>query len=74
MLFGVSVDGSEVTVYDLTSGDIVPEEIIKALSDNSVTKWAYNASFERICLSAWLRRNYPQHFRSYSIDEDTVGN
>ena len=74
LLFGVSVDGGEVIVYDLASGDTVPEEIIKALSDDSVTKWAYNASFERICLSAWLRRNYPQHFYSYSIDEDTVGN
>ena len=73
LLFGVSVDGGEVMVYDLASGDTVPEEIIKALSDDGVTKWAYNASFERICLSAWLRRNYPQHFRSYSIDEDTVG-
>lgn len=74
LLFGVSVNGGEVIVYDLASGDTVPEEIIKALSDDSVTKWAYNASFERICLSAWLRRNYPQHFCSYSIDEDTVGN
>lgn len=72
LLFGVSVDGGEVIVYDLASGDTVPEEIIKALSDDGVTKWAYNASFERICLSVWLRRNYPQHFRSYSIDEDTV--
>ena len=74
LLFGVSVDGGEVIVYDLASGDTVPEKIIKALFDDGVTKWAYNASFERICLSAWLRRNYPQHFHSYSIDEDTVGN
>ncbi len=74
LLFGVPVDGGEVIVYDLVSGDTVPDEIIKALSDDGVTKWAYNASFERICLSAWLRRNYPQHFRSYSIDGDTVGN
>ena len=74
LLFGVSVDGSEVTVYDLASGDTVPEEIIKALSDDSVIKWAYNASFERVCLSVWLRRNYPQHFSSYSIEEDTVRN
>ena len=73
LLFGVSVDGGEVIVYDLASGDTVPDDIIKALSDDGVTKWAYNASFERICLSAWLRRNYPQHFCSYSIDEDTVG-
>ena len=74
LLFGVSVDGGEVIVYDLASGDTVPGEIIKALSDDGVTKWAYNASFERICLSVWLRRNYPQHFCSYSIDEDTVRN
>ena len=74
LLFGVSVDGGEVTVYDLASGDTVPEEIIKALSDDSVIKWAYNASFERVCLSVWLRRNYPQHFSSYSIEEDTIRN
>ena len=74
LLFGVSVDGGDVTVYDLASGDTVPEEIIRALSDDSVIKWAYNASFERICLSVWLRRNYPQHFSSYSIEGDTVRN
>ena len=72
LLFGVSVNGGAVTVYDLASGDRVPEEIIKALSDDSVTKWAYNASFERVCLSVWLRRNYPQYFKSYSIEEDPV--
>lgn len=72
LLFGVSVNGGAVTVYDLASGDNVPEEIIKALSDDSVTKWAYNASFERVCLSVWLRRNYPQYFSSYSIDGDPV--
>ena len=74
LLFGVSVDGGEVTVYDLASGDTVPEEIIRAISDDSVIKWAYNASFERVCLSVWLRRNYPQYFSSYSIEEDTVLN
>lgn len=74
LLFGASVDGGEVTVYDLASGDTVPEEIIQALADDSVIKWAYNASFERVCLSVWLRRNYPQYFSSYSIEEDTVKN
>lgn len=74
LLFGVSVDGGEVTVYDLASGDTLPEEIIQALADDSVIKWAYNASFERVCLSVWLRRNYPQYFSSYSIEEDTVRN
>ncbi len=74
LLFGVSVDGGEVTVYDLASGGTVPEGIIRALSDDSVIKWAYNASFERVCLSVWLRRNYPQYFSSYSIEDDTVRN
>ena len=74
LLFGVSVNHGPITVYDLACGDTVPEEIIVALSDDWVTKWAYNASFERVCLSVWLRRNYPQHFRSYSIPGDPVQN
>ena len=51
LLFGVSIDGGPVQVYDLACGDHVPEEILSALADESVTKWAFNASFERICLS-----------------------
>ena len=74
LLLGVSVDHGPVTVYDLACGDTVPEEILAALSDDRVTKWAYNASFERVCLSIWLRRNYPEHFRSYSIPGDPVQN
>ena len=74
LLFGVSVNHGPITVYDLACGDTVPEEIIAALSDDQVTKWAYNASFERVCLSVWLRRNYPQHFRSYSVPGDPVQN
>lgn len=73
LLFGVSVNGGEVQVYDLTQGETVPMEIIKALTDDSVLKWAFNASFERVCLSEWLRKYYPQYFESYSIHEDTVG-
>ncbi|MFO3714781.1 DNA polymerase [Oribacterium sp. P9] len=73
LLFGVSVNGGEVQVYDLAQGESVPVEIIKALTDNSVLKWAFNASFERVCLSVWLQRYYPQYFESYSIHEDTVG-
>ena len=73
LLFGVSVDGGEVVVYDLAQGDTVPIDIVKALTDDTVTKWAFNAAFERICLSVWLQKNYPAYFRSYSIDEDTVG-
>lgn len=70
LLFGVSVDGSPVKVYDLACGDTIPEEILAALSDENITKWAFNASFERICLSNWLKRHHPQHFFGYSIPED----
>lgn len=73
LLFGVSVNGGAVVVYDLAQDDIVPIDIIKALTDDTVTKWAFNAAFERICLSVWLQRNYPAYFHSYSINEDTVG-
>ena len=73
LLLGVSVNGEEVQVYDLAQGEEVPMEIIMALTDESVLKWAFNASFERVCLSVWLRRYYPEYFESYSIHEDTVG-
>ena len=74
LLFGVSINKGSITVYDLACGDIVPKEIIAALSDERVTKWAFNASFERVCLSVWLRRYYPQYFRSYSVRGDPVQN
>lgn len=51
LLFGYSVDGGEVQVVDLACGETIPAEIIDALTDESVTKWAFNASFERVCLS-----------------------
>ena len=73
LLFGVSVDGGPVNVYDLACGDTIPEEILEALSDENVTKWAFNASFERICLSNWLKKNYPEYFTGYSIPEDPAG-
>ena len=54
LLFGYSVDGSEPQVVDLCSGEEISAEIIAALSDPSVTKWAFNAAFERVCLSRHL--------------------
>lgn len=72
LLFGVSINSGEVMVYDLAQGEKLPMEIIMALTDNAVTKWAFNAAFERVSLSMWLKRNYPQCFRSYSNTEDTV--
>lgn len=70
LLFGVSVNGGPVEVYDLACGDTIPDEILAALTDNEVIKTAYNASFERVCLSYWLRRYYPQYFRSYGDSDD----
>lgn len=54
LLFGYSVDGGEVQVVDLAMGETIPQEILEALKDDEVIKWAFNASFERICLSAFL--------------------
>ena len=57
LLFGYSVDSGPVQVVDLACGEKLPDEIIVALKDESVIKWAFNASFERICLSRFL--GYP---------------
>lgn len=54
LLFGYAVDGGAVQVVDLARGEKIPEEILAALSDASVTKWAFNAMFERVCLSNYL--------------------
>ena len=70
LLFGVSIDGGEVQVFDLACGDAIPDDILAALSDDTVTKWAFNANFERICLSNWLKRHNPEHFKGYGIPED----
>jgi DNA polymerase len=57
LLFGYSVDGGEVQVIDLTLGEKIPPDVLSALEDDSVMKWAFNASFERVCLSRHL--GYP---------------
>ena len=54
LLFGYSVDGGEVKVGDLVKGEKIPEEVMSALEDEAVTKWAFNAQFERICISRML--------------------
>ena len=61
LLFAYSLDNGEVQVLDLVSGEIIPEEILSALSDESIEKWAFNANFERVCLSRFLgKRLKPQ--------------
>lgn len=72
LLFGYSINHGEVQVVDLAVGEKIPTEIIKALVDNTIIKWAYNANFERVCLSRYISKYYPDIFISYSIDEDTV--
>ena len=54
LLFGYSVDGGAVHVIDFACGEKIPAEIVDVLSDESVTKWAFNAQFERVCLSNYL--------------------
>ena len=54
LLFGFSVDGGGVRVVDVACGEEIPADILAALSDESVTKWAFNAMFERVCLSNYL--------------------
>jgi len=54
LLFGYSVDGGAVQVVDLARGEMIPNEILEALTDSSVVKWAFNAAFERVCLSRYL--------------------
>lgn len=55
LLFGYAADGGEVQVIDLASGEKIPDEILDALTDDDVIKWAFNANFERVCLSRYLR-------------------
>ena len=74
LLFSVSINDEPVTIYDLACGEKIPVEILKALVDESVIKWSFNASFERICISTYLRRHYPDQFQSYGTSEDTVSN
>ena len=73
LLFGYAINSGEIHVIDLALGEKIPEEILFALTDDNITKWAFNSNFERICLSNWLRKHYPDKFRSYSIPDDTIG-
>lgn len=71
LLLGFSADGSPIQVVDLAQGEQIPPEVIDALTDDTVNKWAFNANFERVCLSEWLRRNsYPLHNEHYSTSDD----
>ena len=62
----VSVNDEAPITYDLASGEELPLDIVQDLLNDSVTKWAHNAIFERICLSEWLKRNYPSLYEQYA--------
>jgi len=74
LLFSYSINGGTVMIVDIARGETIPDEVLQALVDDTVIKWAFNAAFERVFLSIWLLRNYPHIFRSYSIPEDFVHN
>ena len=54
LLFGYSIDGGPVVTVDLACGEKIPADVQEALTDDMVTKWAFNAQFERVCLSRYL--------------------
>ncbi len=54
LLFAYAVDGGAVEVIDLANGERIPQEILDALMDDNIIKWAFNANFERVCLSRYL--------------------
>lgn len=72
LLFAVSIDDAPVQVYDLAQNDIIPDNILHALADHNVMKHSFNASFERVCISVWLKRNYPELFHGYGNPQDSV--
>lgn len=66
LLFGYSVDGGEIQVVDLACGETIPPQVMAALTDEDVMKWAFNAQFERICLSKWLGLPFGRYFNPKS--------
>lgn len=74
LLFGYAVDGGEPQVVDLACGEAIPPHILPALSDPKVTKWAFNAQFERVCLSRYLGKPLdPQSWHCTMVWAATLG-
>lgn len=81
LLFGYAADDGEVKVIDLAGGETIPDEILAALTDESVEKWCFNANFERICLSRYLsdlgvshdRFLHPEGWRCSMVWAATLG-
>nr|DAX35818.1 MAG TPA: DNA polymerase I [Caudoviricetes sp.] len=54
LLFAYAIDNHETIIVDLSKGEMIPAVILDALQDDSIIKWAFNAQFERVCLSRYL--------------------
>jgi len=72
LLLGYSINGGKAETIDIARGEQVPEWLFDAVASQKVTKWAFNASFERVCLSRWIRRHYPEYFRGYDNDDEAL--
>lgn len=68
LLFGYSIDHRPVHIIDLASGETLPAEVLDALTDPGVVKTAFNATFERVCLSTWMRRHHPDRLSDAFLD------
>lgn len=72
LLFSYSADHGPIQVIDMACGEEMPENVRRALTDDSVEKWAFNAQFERVCLSAWFRRNHPEEVKELNKKDKSL--
>jgi DNA polymerase len=72
LLLGYSINGEKADTIDLARGENVPTWLLEAIASREVTKWAFNASFERVCLSRWIRRNHPDYFMGYDNSDEAL--
>ena len=72
LLLSYSLNGGEIHTIDLAMGEEIPEDVLKALVSEDVEHWAYNSSFERICLSSWLRKNRPDLYKGYGREDEST--
>lgn len=54
LLFAYAIDNHETIIVDLAKGETIPVAVLDALQDETIIKWAFNAQFERVCLSRYL--------------------
>lgn len=70
LLFAYAIDGGEVVVVDMAQGEKIPENIINAITDRNITKWAFNSQFERICLSMYFKKHRPELMQGNYLDPE----